>query len=209
MNGFFQNIGFTSPMQNQINFQQQFYNLYFQYCMMNGLNAQDQTNYNKYCQIWMMMMMNNNPTNIPINGGGTHSPDPSNLYIKDENNPKEIIPREKPLYMKPDELTGSSIQPQMSNQNLNPFQPFTGISNDIINITLVTTTGLKVVIPAPKIITFEDLFINYANKAGIPISTIWEKIIFLYNTEKLDVKSKQPISSLLKGLNAVITVLEQ
>ena len=242
MSGVFPNMpnmyyNFNNPMQNQINYQNQFYNMYLQYCNMNGLNPQDQNNYNKYCQMWMMMSNNPNmynpgntnynpqiPTNGPINQinfppntGGTQStkntnPD-DNFYIQDENKPKEIIPREeKTLYLKPSELKGSNIPPQMAqmaNQNLNPFQAFAGMGNDIINVTLNATTGFKVVIPAPKSMTFEDLFINFANKAGVPVSTIGEQIVFLYNAEKLDAKSKQPISSLFKSFNANVTVLDQ
>ena len=267
MNGFMPNPAYVNmnPMQNQAAFQQQFYTSYLQYCMMNGLNAQDQNNYNKYCQMWMMnnpmmfntmnmnnntmnmnnntmnmnnnqmnmnnnqmnmnnnqMNMNNNQMNMnnnPVNIGGnqstqsTQNTNQDNFYIQDENKPKEIIPREeKTLYLKPNELKGSNIPPQMAqmaNQNLNPFQAFAGMGNDIINVTLNATTGFKVVIPAPKSMTFEDLFINFANKAGVPVSTIGEQIVFLYNAEKLDAKSKQPISSLFKSFNANVTVLDQ
>ena len=258
MNGFMPNPAYVNmnPMQNQAAFQQQFYTSYLQYCMMNGLNAQDQNNYNKYCQMWMMnnnpmmfntmnmsnntMNMNNNTMNLnnnqmnmnnnqmnmnnnqmnmnnnPVNIGGNQSTQSTqninqdNFYIQDENKPKEIIPREeKTLYLKPSELKGSNIPPQMANQNLNPFQAFAGMGNDIINVTLTATTGFKVVIPAPKSMTFEDLFINFANKAGVPVSTIGEQIVFLYNAEKLDAKSKQPISSLFKSFNANVTVLDQ
>ena len=187
-------------MENPMNFQAQFYQSYLQYCMMNGLNAQDQTNFNKYCQIWMM---NNN-------SGGNLSLDQSNFCFKNENNPKEINPREeKTVYMKPDELTGSSIPPQMTYLNPNQLQAFTGMGNNIINVTLYSIHGLKVVIPAPKTMTFEDLFINFANKAGVPISSIGEKIVFIYKAEKLDPKSKQPICSLFKSLSESITVLDQ
>ena len=246
-----QNMGFNNPMQNQLNFQQQFYQSYLQYCTMNGLNAQDPNIYQQYCQWWMMnnqMMMqmsqfnpmnfNNIPmnfNNIPMNfnnnqmnvnnnqmnvGGNfnnnnnntqnTQNLNQNTVYINDDNKPKEIMPRkEETLYVKPSELKGSNIPPQMLNQNFNQFQAFGGMGSDIINVTLNATTGFKVVIPAPKTMTFEELFITFANKAGVPTSTIGEQIVFLYNAEKLDAKSKQPISTMFKSFNANITVLDQ
>lgn len=232
-----QNTGFTNPMQNQFNFQQQFYNSYLQHCQMYRLNPQDQNNYNQFCQMWMMnnqMMMqmsqfnpmnfNNNANNIPVNVGGNlnnnninNNPQPipqttsqPAVYINDNDKPKEIMPRkEETLYVKPNELQGKNIPPQMLNQNFNQFQAFAGMGGDIINVTLNATTGFKVVIPAPKTMTFEELFITFANKAGVPTSTIGEQIVFLYNAEKLDAKSKQPISSMFKSFNANITVLDQ
>ena len=228
-----QNMGFNNPMQNQLNFQQQFYQSYLQYCTMNGLNSQDPNIYQQYCQLWMMnnqMMMqmsqfnpmnfNNNVNNIQMNVGGnfnnnnntqsTQNLNQNTVYINDDNKPKEIMPRkEETLYVKPSELKGSNIPPQMLNQNFNQFQAFAGMGSDIINVTLNATTGFKVVIPAPKTMTFEELFITFANKAGVPTSTIGEQIVFLYNAEKLDAKSKQPISSLFKSFNANVTVLDQ
>ena len=179
---------------------------------MNMNNNQMNMNNNQMNMGNNQMHMNNNPVNIGGNQSNQNT-DRDNFYIQDENKPKEIIPREeKTLYLKPNELKGSNIPPQMAqmaNQNLNPFQAFAGMGNDIINVTLNATTGFKVVIPAPKTMTFEDLFINFANKAGVPVSTIGEQIVFLYNAEKLDAKSKQPISSLFKSFNANVTVLDQ
>ena len=160
-----------------------------------------------------------NPINNPVNVGGTASnnitnnptPPPNQpVYINDDNKPKEIIPREeKTLYVNPNELKGNNIPAQMSNQTYGQFQTLAGMGSDIINVTLNATTGFKVVIPAPKTMTFEDLFINFANKAGVPVTTIGKEIVFLYNAEKLDPKSKQPISTMFKSFNANITVLDQ
>ena len=132
-----QNTGFINPMQNQFNFQQQFYNSYLQHCQMYRLNPQDQNNYNQFCQMWMMnnqMMMqmsqfnpmnfNNNVNNIPMNVGGNfnnnninNDPQPipqttsqNAVYINDSDKPKEITPREeKTLYVKANELQGKNI----------------------------------------------------------------------------------------------------
>ena len=108
--------------------------------------------------------------------------------------------------MNPSELQGNN------NQNQNNFQKFNfgALNNDIINVTLSTTAGYKVVIPASKDMTFEDLFINYANKVGVPLDAIGTQIVFLCNGGKLDPKSKQPISTVFKHQSmGNITVMDQ
>jgi hypothetical protein len=111
-----------------------------------------------------------------------------------------ILPRtEKTLYLKPNELK----------MNPNPnFNQFAGLDNGIINVNLRTTSGFSVIINAPKSMSFEDLFINFANKAGVPPSTIGKELIFLYNAQKMDTKSKLPLSSLFKTTNAKITIVD-
>ena len=63
------------------------------------------------------------------------------------------------------------------------------LNNDIVNLTFTTAAGYRVIIPASKNMTFKLLFINYANKVGVPLDAIKTKIIFLYNTERVDTKS--------------------
>ena len=57
--------------------------------------------------------------------------------------------------------------------------------------------------------TFKELFIQYVKKVGIPESVIGTKIVFLFNAEKLDVNSQEPIGKTFKFFNADITVLDQ
>ena len=129
-----------------------------------------------------------------------------------------IIPRlEKTIYVNQNELQMNNNNNfnnnfnnfnnnfQMPNQN---FAQFAGLNNDIINVVLRTTAGFSVVINAPKTMTFEELFINFANKAGVPYETIGKEIVFLFSAAKIDTKSKLPISSMFKGSNARITIID-
>ena len=79
----------------------------------------------------------------------------------------------------------------------------------ITNITIIETSGFKVVIPVPGNMSFKDLFLKYAYKFDIPEDAIGNNIIFLYNAEKLDTKSTNPINTLFKDSNSEITVLDQ
>ena len=205
---FFQQMMQMQQMQQMIQQQQQqFYNAYIVYCQQNGLNCNDENEYNKFCQLYYNNMMNNVGNNqIPNNIGGNNNinNNQNDVYIRsnnsnnnnnDPNQPKEILPRsEETIYMNPNELKGNN------NQNQNNFQKFNfgALNNDIINVTLSTTAGYKVVIPASKDMTFENLFINYTNKVGVPLDAIGTQIVFLCNGGKLDPKSKQPISTVFK-----------
>ena len=216
---FFQQMMQMQQMQQMIQQQQQqFYNAYIVYCQQNGLNCNDENEYNKFCQQYYNNMNNMGNNQIPNNivGNNNINNNQNDVYIRsnnsnnnnnDPNQPKEILPRsEETIYMNPNELKGNN------NQNQNNFQKFNfgALNNDIINVTLSTTAGYKVVIPASKDMTFENLFINYANKVGVPLDAIGTQIVFLCNGGKLDPKSKQPISTIFKHQSmGNITVLDQ
>ena len=203
---FYQQMMYMNQLQQQYLLQQQqFYNAYLSYCQQNGLNAQDQNVYMQYCQ----MMMNNN---MNTNNNNNNNNNQNDVYIhcdnnnnnnnnNDPNQPKELLPRrEETLYMHQNEIQGNN-----NNNNIN----FAALNNDIINVALTTTAGYKVIIPASRNMSFEDLFINYANKVGVPHDAIGTKIVFLCNGGKVDPKSKQPISTLFKQSMGNITVLDQ
>ena len=86
-----------------------------------------------------------------------------------------------------------------------------GISTkcDIINVTITSISGFSVVIPTPGYISFKDLFLIFAHKTEISENAIENKIEFLYNYNKLDIKSTNPINSLFKDSNAKIMVFPQ
>ena len=165
---------------------------------------------------------NNNNNNINNNqnvvNNNNQDENPNDIYIPEgvSSEPKPIIPRqEKTIYINQNEL-------QMNNNNFNNFNnfnnnfqmpnqnftQFAGLDNNIINVVLRTTAGFSVVINAPKTMTFEELFINFANKAGVPYETIGKEIVFLFSAAKIDTKSKLPISSMFKGSNARITIID-
>ena len=121
------------------------------------------------------------------------------IYVNDPNQPNEVIPRkEETLYL--NAAGGKSGPTQLSAMGMG--------NNNVINVTLTATSGLKVVIAAPKTMTFSELFKNYANKVGVPEDVIGTKIDFLFNGEKLKVDSQEPISTLFKAFNVNVTVFE-
>ena len=200
--------------------QQQLYSKFLSYCSMTGTNPNDQAAFMNYCNMIQNNQMPNSQGNMQINNNNfqqsqinnmaksqgnqvlNQSPaqNTNNIYVSDPNQPKEIIPRkEETLYL--NAAGGQSGPSQLS---------AVGMGNkDIVNVTLTATSGLKVVIAAPKTMTFSQLFKNYVNKVGFPESVIGTKIVFLFNAEKLKVDSEEPISTLFKSFSANITVLDQ
>ena len=142
---------------------------------------------------------NQNVVNQPSGATG-------DVYVTDPNKPKEVLPRViKTMYVDKNEM-----QQNFQNfNNFNNFNQFGGMGNDIVNITMTATSGLKVVIPAPKTMPLSDLFITYVRKVGVPDDVIGTKIVFLFNAEKLDVKSKEPLSKFFKSATHNVTVLDQ
>ena len=74
---------------------------------------------------------------------------------------------------------------------------------------MTATSGLKVVIPAPKNMPISQLLKNYVHKIGIPDYMINTKIAFIFNAVKLDPNSQRPISDYFKSFNCNIVVLDQ
>ena len=229
---FFQQQQFQQMMfqqqQQQIMMQQQFmqqqmWNEFQQFCGMRGLNPSDQNALNLYWQFKNNMNntgvggMNINPQQQQQQQQMTNStnlsqqtvyissevqpPRGDNVYINQNQSPQETIPRlKKTLYVNENEFQN----------NQNNFMKFgMSSSTDIVNVTLTATSGLKVVIPAQKSMPLCQLFKNYVKKVGVPESVIGTKIVFLFNAEKLDANSTQPISNFFKSFNANITVLDQ
>ena len=213
-------------MQQQF-MQQQMWNEFQQFCGMMGLNPSDQNALNQYWQYKNNMNntgMNINPqqqqqqqqmnssTNLSQQtvyvSSEVQPPRGDNVYMNDQSqnqnqnqSPQETIPRlKKTLYVNENEFQN----------NQNNFMKFgMSSSTDIVNVTLTATSGLKVVIPAQKSMPLCQLFKNYVKKVGVPESVIGTKIVFLFNAEKLDANSTQPISNFFKSFNANITVLDQ
>ena len=176
---------------------------------MNNININNQQPINKSTNL--------NQSTVYINSE-VQPPRGDNVYLTDQlgnnnnnNNgqTKETIPRmNKTVYVNENELNGNNGFNM--NQNQNNFMKFgMSSSTDIVNITLNATSGLKVVIPAQKSMPLCQLFKNYVKKVGVPESVIGTKIVFLFNAEKLDTNSTQPISYFFKNFNANITVLDQ
>ena len=206
--------------QYQLFQQQQLYNKFLNYCSMTGTNPNDQGAFMAYCNS-MQNQMPNSQNNINLNNNNnfqqpqinnmaksqgnqvmnpTSAQNTNNVYVNDPNQPKEVIPRkEETLYL--NAAGGKSGPSQLSAMGMG--------NNSVVNVTLTATSGLKVVIAAPKTMTFSELFKNYEKKVGVPEDVIGTKIVFLFNAEKLKVDSQEPISTLFKTFNANVTVLDQ
>ena len=209
--------------QNGLNYQDQ--NVYNQYCLMMMMNMNNNMVNNNMGNNNIVNNNNNNINNNQnvVNNNNNEDQNPNDIYIPEEGSsePKPIIPRqEKTIYVNQNELQMNNNN--MNNNNFNNFNnfnnnfqmpnqnfaQFAGLDNNIINVVLRTTAGFSVVINAPKTMTFEELFINFANKAGVPYETIGKEIVFLFSAAKIDTKSKLPISSMFKGENARITIID-
>ena len=131
---------------------------------------------------------NNIPNNnVPNTFNNNMNGNDNNMNISG-NNLKELLPREdKTIYD--------------SSKNINNSQ-------NIINIALNASTGLKVIIPISITDTLEDLFKRYAVKANIPESALGTKIVFLFSGGKIDPFSKAQIGTHFKN-GAIITVFDQ
>ena len=189
--------------------------------MNNNMNNMNNINMNNMMN--NMNNMNNNILQQSLNNSTNQNqqstyikseeqtPRDDSVYLKD----KETIPRvKKTVYVNENELQGNSgnnFSGFSMNQNQNSFMKQYGMSSstDIINVTLTATSGLKVVIPAQKSMSLSQLFKIYVKKVGVPESVIGTKIVFLFNAEKLDHTSQQPITNFFKAFNANITVLDQ
>ena len=128
---------------------------------------------------------NNNFPNNNFPGGMNTS---GNNMIISGNNLKELLPREdKTIYDSPNKRNNSQ---------------------DIINIALNASTGLKVIIPISITATLEDLFKRYAEKVNLPENALGTKIVFLFSGGKIDPFSKEQIGTHFKN-GAIITVFDQ
>ena len=216
--------------QQQYMLQQQ----YMQFCQIYNINPQhpnSQMLFNQYMANQNPNFPNPNP-NFPNPNPNFPNPNPfpnpfpnpapnpnpstnnsNSHYINSTEDPKEIKPHgyqhtnaQQPKEVIPRIIETREVDEKEITKN---FGKTAGMGVNIINITLTATSGLKVVIPAPNNMTFKELFIQYVKKVGIPESVIGTKIVFLFNAEKLDVNSQEPISKSFKHFSADITVLDQ
>jgi hypothetical protein len=98
----FNNLIVPVDERSELQQQQQFYNAYLTYCQQNGLNYNDENEYNKYCQLYYNNMNNMGNNQIPNNivGNNNINNNQNDVYIRsnnsnnnnnDPNQPKEIF----------------------------------------------------------------------------------------------------------------------
>ena len=82
-------------------------------------------------------------------------------------------------------------------------------NKDKISIAFVATTGLRVVLILNKNITFSEMIRKYMDKIGIPFKHVEEDdLIFIYNGEKIDPFSEEPLSHIYKNDVGSLTVID-
>ena len=156
--------------------------------MASGMNQMSMINQNNLMQTNTMNTMSNVGGNANNNINNNVTNNPQNAQ-NDNNGLIEILPR------------GDETRVvQQTNQSQNEM---------VINIALVASTGLKVIIYISVEKSLKELFELYAEKAAIPKSALGNKIVFLYNGEKLDPISTKPIKSKFRTSNVNITVFDQ
>ena len=167
---------------------------------MTGTNPNDQRAYLDYCNS-MQNQMPNNQNNINLNNNNFQAPihNTNEIYVNDPNQPNEVIPRkEETLYLnEAGEISGPARLSAMGMGN-----------NNTVYVIFTHISGLKVLINAPKTMTFSQLFKNYVKKVGVPADVIGTKIMFFYNATELKVDSQEPISTRFKCSTANVIVYE-
>ena len=97
-------------------------------------------------------------------------------------------------------------------QNFNETapQPSDEKNKDTILISIRASTGSKVALILNKKISFSDMIRKYMDKIGIPFKHVEEEdIIFIYNGEKIDPFSEEPICSKFKTNICYLTVYDK
>jgi hypothetical protein len=130
----------------------------------------------------MSNSMNNNNFNNNIGNINTNNNNMSyssgNVITNNNNNsqqePKELIPRGEKVIRE-------------NNISLN--------DQNMVNISFDASTGLKVIIAAPKSITIKELIKKYIRRIGISENHIGKDIIFLFNGGKLEPFSDETIQT--------------
>ena len=78
------------------------------------------------------------------------------------------------------------------------------------NITIESTSGLKINMPTPPFITLKQLFVNYFTKIGINMNNLGDQIVFIYKAEKLNINDERKVDELLHNRDYdVITVFSK
>ena len=233
-----QQMPMSNQMMNNIYMNPMMYNMYMNYMnnnnnmkMMNNVggnvqNPMNMMNNNFQNPMYMNTMNNNiqNPTNVNMmnnNNFGVNSQNSNQMNFNNNNNNQMIFNNNNNNQMN---FNNNKINDQSNNQsnknNLEEILPredktlFAGDANvfnqgdNIINVALNASSGLKVIVPISNSCTIEELIKKYAQRAAIPDDALGTKIIFLFNGEKLEINSQKKLSEIFKS-GCVITVIDQ
>ena len=96
-------------------------------------------------------------------------------------------------------------------QNFNETapQPSDEKNKDTIRISITTISGSKVALILNKKISFSEMIRKYMDKIGIPFKHVEEgDLLFIYNGEKIDPFSEEPLSHIYKNDVGSLTVID-
>ena len=200
------------PNMNQFNMNQ---NNNFPYQMMNMPNM----NNLMFQQFQMMMMnniMNNNMNNNMFQQNNNMN---NNMFQQNNNNMNNNVFQQNNNNMNNNTFTqnndnkGQAPKEQIprGDKTINLTNEFPNVKKDqLTNVNLFASSGLKVVMKVPYYISFKQLFRLYSKKVGFSETLLGKAIIFLLNAQTLDVNSESQISTKIKSKDfTTITVIDQ
>ena len=164
------------------------YNLFYNFCSLNGLNPMDYNSFVKfnYCVNGIIIPpspqtpFNNQPNNNIYQYGFNNCYNNDNGYNNHLN----------------------------SNTNISNITNGKSTKDIIMNIFFKSSSGYTVLLTLPENTTINDMFKKYLDELQLPYSHLGKDLVFLYNGKRMDPFSQMTIFSTLKN-NINITVLEQ
>ena len=222
---------------NSIGQQQMWYNNQYQqfqiFCQTRGLNHSDPNAFNLFYNQLVSNMGHQQPQSPQV----FHQPQifpqpqqpqifpqpqpPQNFY---QPHPSQVFPQPHPFIpqiphgIPPGQGSGNKANEPYIHGNLTEklprgdktvyIKPDNKNASDIINIALRASSGLNVILAIPSNLPIREMFKRYVEKLGLPYGYLGNDIQFLYNGNKVDPFSNEPVSSKFKnGIN--ITVYDQ
>ena len=171
-----------AQQQQNMMLQNQF-QLYLQFCQINGLVVGHPNSFNLFFQQFLQQQTLL-PSQIFPQPPVQNNP---NIYNNNSNNLQELIPRsDQTLYVNKSE---ASLPNKM-------------------NIAFKASSGLNVIINVDKNVTISDMFKQYMDRIGLSYKYLGNEIQFLHDGTRVDPFSNAPVYSKFKN-NQSIVVYDQ
>jgi len=112
------------------------------------------------------------------------------------NNIRQNLPKDNSKMMDNTKMNNMNM---LNKIDIRDYMMNSNLSNDFTNINLKisfdASTGRKTVMEIKRTNSLEEMFKEYVKIIGISEDKIIKEIIFLYNGNKLDVKSKESVGN--------------
>ena len=167
-----------AQQQQNMMLQNQF-QLYLQFCQINGLVVGHPNSFNLFFQQFLQQQTFL-PSQIFPQPPVQNNP---NIYNNNSNNLQELIPRsDQTLYVNKSE---ASLPNKM-------------------NIAFKASSGLKVIINVDKNVTISDMFKQYMDRIGLSYKYLGNEIQFLHDGTRVDPFSNDPVYSKFKNNQSIL-----